>query len=198
MKTILSPILCGLLLLTLAPRAGTTPLPAKFLAPDAVVVETSFGRITLKLFPDKAPLTVANFLSYVDDRFYDDTVIHRVIPNFMMQGGGYDADLVEKKGHAPVKNESANGLSNKRGTLAAARATDPDSATSQFFVNVKDNAFLDRASSPDKAGYCVFGEVTAGMDVVDRIMQVATGPRGGHQDVPLQPVVIKSVRRAGP
>jgi peptidyl-prolyl cis-trans isomerase B (cyclophilin B) len=199
MKPAFAAALSGLLLLTLAPWAGTAPLPAKFLEPpDTVVMETSLGRITLKLFPDKAPLTVANFLRYVDDHFYDDTVIHRVIPNFMAQGGGLDAALTEKKGRDPVINESANGLGNKRGTLAAARAADPDSATSQFFINAKDNAFLDRASAHDKAGYCVFGEVTAGMDVVDRVMQVPTGPKGGHQDVPLQPVFIKSIRRVGP
>jgi cyclophilin family peptidyl-prolyl cis-trans isomerase len=161
-----------------------------------VVVDSSLGIIRLQLFPDKAPLTVKNFLSYVDDRFYDGTTFHRVIPNFMIQGGGLDKDLKEKSTRAPIRNESSNDLSNVRGSLAMARTVKPDSATVQFFINVKDNAFLDRAKSRDNVGYAVFGRVVGGMDVVDKICRVKTGAREAHFDVPVQPVVIRSIRRA--
>ena len=160
-----------------------------------VVMETSLGPITIELADDQAPVTVANFLRYVDDHFYDGTVFHRVIPNFMIQGGGFEPGLKQKKTKAPVKNESANGLSNARGTLAMARTSVPDSATAQFFINVKDNTFLDRAQAADRVGYAVFGKVIDGMDVVDKIKDVETGHRGGHDDVPRQDVVIQSVRR---
>ncbi len=163
------------------------------LSDSVVVMETSLGTIKIELFKDKSPLTVNNFLGYVDDKFYDGTIFHRVFPSFVIQGGGYKPGLVEKKSKAPVKNEAGNGLSNLRGTLAVARTTDPDSGTCQFFINVQDNKFLDRANA--QPGYCVFGKVIAGMDVVDKIKGVATGARKGHQNVPLNDVLIKSVRR---
>ncbi len=185
-------LVCGLVLATLA---GAAPLPAKFLNPDAITIETSIGTVRIKLQKDKAPATVENLLSYVDDRFYDGLVFHRVVPNFVLQGGGLDADLTEKKTRDPIKNESANGLSNKRGTVAVARSAQPDSGTSQFFINVKDNTFLDKSNARDGAGYCVFGEVIEGMEVVDKIMQVNTGEKNGHTNVPLEPILIKLVRR---
>ena len=159
-------------------------------------METSLGKIRLELFADKAPLSVKNYLKYVDDKFYDGLVFHRVIGTFMIQGGGLDKDLKEKPGRAPIANEASNGLSNARGTLAMARTVVPDSATSQFFINLKDNSNLDRAKSPDNVGYAVFGRVIDGMEVIDKISRVKTGARGGHQDVPVEPVVIRSLRRA--
>jgi len=161
-------------------------------ANPVVLIETNMGNIKVELFEDKAPETVKNFLQYVDDKHYDGLIFHRVIDGFMIQGGGMDAQLKEKKTRAPIKNEVGNGLQNKKYTLAMARTSDPDSATSQFYVNVADNAFLDRANARDKVGYCVFGQVTEGKDVVDKIAKVETGAR----DVPNTPVVIKSVRRA--
>jgi cyclophilin family peptidyl-prolyl cis-trans isomerase len=166
------------------------------MAATVVVMDTSLGAVTIELDGDKAPGAVANFLAYVDDKFYDGTVFHRVISDFMIQGGGFAAGMRQKPTKAAIKNESANGLSNKRGTLAMARTNQPDSATAQFFINVKDNDFLDRAKAADKVGYCVFGKVTAGMDVVDKIRAVPTGTRGGFQDVPVQEVTINSIRRA--
>jgi peptidyl-prolyl cis-trans isomerase B (cyclophilin B) len=150
------------------------------------------GNIKVELYPDKAPGTVKNFLEYVDDKFYDGTIYHRVIANFMIQGGGMEPGLREKKTKAPIKNEAANGLSNTRGTIAMARTSEPDSATSQFYINVKDNTFLDKSNDPNKIGYCVFGKVIDGMDVVDKIKMVKTGAR----DVPEENVVIKSIRKA--
>jgi cyclophilin family peptidyl-prolyl cis-trans isomerase len=177
--------------------AAVSLRPEKGRKSDSVVIlETSLGTIKLQLFPNQAPLTVKNFLRYVDDRFYDGQVFHRVIPGFMIQGGGLLPGLKEKKTRPPVKNEAGNGLPNVRGTLALARTTDPDSGTCQFFINLKDNAFLDRANAPDRAGYCVFGRVIEGMDVVDRIAGVATGGQGAHQNVPQVDVIIKSARRA--
>jgi peptidyl-prolyl cis-trans isomerase B (cyclophilin B) len=161
-----------------------------------VVLETSLGEITLELDGDRAPATVENFLGYVDEGFYDGTVFHRVIPTFMIQGGGFEPGMRQKRTKAPIKNESGNGLSNKRGTAAMARTNVPDSATAQFFINVRDNDFLDKANAQDRVGYCVFGRVTQGMDVVDQIKAVSTASRGGHQDVPSQDVVIRSARRA--
>jgi peptidyl-prolyl cis-trans isomerase B (cyclophilin B) len=161
-----------------------------------VVVTTSLGSFTAELYPDKAPESVKNFLQYVDDKFYDGTVFHRVISNFMIQGGGMDQNLQKKANRPPIKNEAANGLKNTKGTLAMARTNVPDSATSQFFVNVKDNGFLDfKDASPQGIGYCVFGKVTSGMDVVDKIKDVPTGTQGGMGDVPTTPVVIQSIRR---
>jgi cyclophilin family peptidyl-prolyl cis-trans isomerase len=161
-----------------------------------VVMKTSMGDITVELEKDKAPKTVENFLKYVDDKFYDGTVFHRVISTFMIQGGGHDASLVKKQTRAAIPNESKNGLSNARGTIAMARTSDPDSATAQFFINVKDNRNLDRSGdSPQQAGYCVFGKVIAGMDVVDKIKDVPTGVKNGMADVPTTAVVIESIRR---
>ena len=156
-----------------------------------VRLETSAGSITLSLDLEKAPDTCANFLRYVEEGFYNGTVFHRVIKDFMIQGGGMTADLREKKNHDPIRNEAHNGLRNLRGTLAMARTNDIHSATSQFFINHKDNAFLDHQSpAPSQYGYAVFAKVTDGMDVVDEIATVATGNKGFHQDVPLEPVVI--------
>jgi len=161
-----------------------------------VILETSMGSITLELYPGKAPATVKNFLTYVDEKFYDTTVFHRVIRGFMIQGGGMTADMKEKPTHAPIKNEADNGLKNDRGTISMARTPDPDSATAQFFINAKDNTFLNfRAKTMDGYGYCVFGKVTKGMDVVDAIEAVATGSKGFHQDVPVKPVVILKAYR---
>jgi cyclophilin family peptidyl-prolyl cis-trans isomerase len=159
-----------------------------------VTMTTSLGEVTIELWPDKAPLTVGNFLEYCKAGYYDGTVFHRVIPGFMIQGGGMDATLVEKPGQRPpLKNESENGLRNEAGTLAMARTREPDSATSQFFINVKDNAFLDREQAADGVGYAVFGKVVEGMDVVKKIEAVKTTTKGMHQDVPIEPVVIESV-----
>lgn len=161
-----------------------------------VLVKTSQGDMKFELFADKAPDTVKNFLAYVDDRFYDGTIFHRVIPDFMIQGGGFQPGMTQKAAKPPIKNESTNGLSNTRGTIAMARTSVPDSATAQFFINVRDNGFLDRAQAQDGVGYCVFGKVTEGMDVVDKIKAAKTASRGGHGDVPVADVMIESVRRA--
>lgn len=161
-----------------------------------VVMETSLGKITIELFETKAPITVKNFLRYVDEKHYDGTLVHRVVPDFIIAGGGFDASFKEKKTHEPIKNEAGNGIANKRGTLAMARTDLPDSATAEFFINVKDNDVLNRANARDKAGYAVFGQVIDGLDVIDRIRGVNTGSRGSHKDVPVDDVVIKSVRRA--
>ena len=166
-----------------------------------VVIETSMGNIEVELNAGKAPETVKNFLAYVNDKFYDDTVFHRVMPTFMIQGGGFSKDLKEKPTKAPIKNESENGLKNEKGTIAMARLQDPHSANAQFFINVVDNAMLDRANSPDRWGYCVFGKVTAGMDVVNKIKDTPTGSAKGQthgmsidlDDVPKEPVIIKSI-----
>jgi cyclophilin family peptidyl-prolyl cis-trans isomerase len=155
--------------------------------------KTSKGTFTVQLFDKQAPISVENFLKYADEDFFAGTVFHRVIPGFMIQGGGLTADLKNKRGHAPIKNEAANGLKNKRGTLAMARTNDIDSATSQFFINLVDNDFLD--NRPGNYGYAVFGRVDSGMDVVDAIAKVKTGSKGGHQDVPVETVTIESVRR---
>ncbi len=160
-----------------------------------IVLATSLGTIKAELYADKAPITVKNFLTYVDEGFFDGTVFHRVIPNFMIQGGGMEPGMRQKKTKATIKNESSNGLANKRGTLAMARTSVPDSASSQFFINVTDNAFLDKAQAGDGVGYCVFGKVTEGMDVVDKIKVVKTTSKGGHGDVPVTDVLIESVRR---
>jgi cyclophilin family peptidyl-prolyl cis-trans isomerase len=160
-----------------------------------VVIDTSMGPIKVELFQDKAPITVKNFLQYVDGKHYDKTIFHRVISNFMIQGGGFDSAMGQKPTKAPIKNESSNGLSNARGTLAMARTNVPDSATAQFFINVADNTFLDKAGAQDGVGYCVFGKVVEGMDVVDKIRGVKTTTKQNHENVPEVPVVIESVRR---
>jgi len=162
-----------------------------------VVMDTSEGAIRIELFADQAPKTVANFLQYVDDGFYDGTIFHRVIPTFMVQGGGFTPEMKQKATHAPVPNEAANGLRNLRGTLAMARTGDPHSATAQFFINVVDNRFLDhKAPTAADYGYCVFGRVIEGMNVVDRIKGVETHTVGPFENVPVTPVVINSIRRA--
>ena len=168
--------------------AAGIPLSA---AAQTVKLATSLGDIVLQLDAAKAPKTVENFVQYVKAGHYDGTVFHRVIENFMIQGGGMTADLNEKPTRAPITLESRNGLSNVRGSVAMARTSEPNSATAQFFINVKDNAFLDAANSRDGNGYAVFGKVTAGMDVVDKIRNVKTGNKGPHQNVPLEPVTIK-------
>ncbi|MUI55891.1 peptidylprolyl isomerase [Aliivibrio fischeri] len=157
-----------------------------------IILHTSFGDITVKLHEDKAPATCANFLQYCKDGFYDNTLFHRVIDGFMVQGGGMTSGLEEKAGRATIKNEANNGLSNKVGTLAMARTMEPHSASSQFFINVNDNKFLDfKSESLDGWGYCVFAEVVEGMDVVNKIKGVATGNYGYvHQDVPVEEVFI--------
>lgn len=166
-------------------------------APAAVVIATSMGDITAELWPDKSPLTVSNFFQYVDAGFYDGLIFHRVMPGFMIQGGGFTPDMNQKGTRPPVKNEACADVANKRGTLAMARTSMIDSATSQFFINLVDNGFLNhKARTPQGFGYCVFGKVTAGMEVVDAIAKVPTGTSGGHENVPTTPVVIKSVRRA--
>jgi peptidyl-prolyl cis-trans isomerase B (cyclophilin B) len=156
-----------------------------------ITLHTNFGDIKVQLHEDKAPETCANFLQYCKDGFYDDTIFHRVIDGFMIQGGGMTSGLREKATRDPIKNEANNGLTNKIGTLAMARTMEPHSASSQFFINVNDNTFLDfRSASRDGWGYCVFAEVVEGMDVVNKIKLVSTGSMGMHQDVPLEDVVI--------
>jgi peptidyl-prolyl cis-trans isomerase B (cyclophilin B) len=157
-----------------------------------VSLHTNFGVIKLQLFTDKAPATVENFLSYVKDGFFDGTIFHRVIDGFMIQGGGFTPDMDQKETKAPIKNEANNKVSNKKGTIAMARTSDPHSATCQFFINVADNNFLDFSSESSQGwGYCVFGEVVEGMDVIDKIRKVRTGRFAGHADVPVEPVVIE-------
>ena len=158
-----------------------------------VILDTSLGKIAIELYADKAPITVKNFLQYVDDKFYDGTIFHRVIADFMIQGGGMEPGLKEKKTREAIKNESANGVSNERGTIAMARLPEPDTATAQFFINVKDNPRLD--GSDTKPGYAVFGRVVDGLDIVDKIRVVDTGEQGGHEDVPIQDVIIRTARR---
>jgi cyclophilin family peptidyl-prolyl cis-trans isomerase len=171
--------------------AATTLKGETLVKNPTVVMKTSLGSVTIELYPDKAPETVKNFLQYVNDKFYDGTIFHRVINNFMIQGGGMDTAENKKPTRAPIKNEAANKLKNDVGTVAMARTNDPNSATSQFYINVKDNGALNyQDSSPQGIGYCVFGKVTSGMDVVEKIKAVPTGP----QDVPKTQVVIESIR----
>ncbi|EKN4690160.1 peptidylprolyl isomerase B [Yersinia ruckeri] len=159
-----------------------------------VTFHTNHGDIVINTFADKAPVTVENFLDYCRKGFYDNTIFHRVIDGFMIQGGGFEPGMSQKETGAQIKNEANNGLKNTRGTLAMARTNDPHSATAQFFINVADNDFLNfRSERADGWGYCVFAEVTDGMDVVDKIKNVATGRSGMHQDVPKEDVIIKSV-----
>jgi cyclophilin family peptidyl-prolyl cis-trans isomerase len=187
-------------------RAPAEPDPEPPARKVLCAIKTNHGTIKIELFPDKAPATVKNFLGYVNKKHYDGLVFHRVIASFMIQGGGYkkgvaaaqnDAGMraLEKPTGKPIRCESANGVSNRRGTLAMARAANPDSATAQFFINVKDNVFLDRANAADKVGYCVFGKVVAGMEVVEKIKKVQTKAVGNFRDVPAADVVIESIRR---
>jgi peptidyl-prolyl cis-trans isomerase B (cyclophilin B) len=160
-----------------------------------IIMKTSYGVITLELNPEKAPKTVANFLAYTKDGFYDGTLFHRVIDKFMIQGGGFGPGMTQKMTRAQIENEASNGLRNARGTIAMARATDPHSASSQFFINLADNDFLNyTAATPSGWGYCVFGRVVDGMHIVDQIKGVATGSKLGHKDVPLSDVLIEHMQ----
>lgn len=162
-----------------------------------VKLTTNFGVITLELDAEKAPITVENFLQYVRDGHYNNTIFHRVIPNFMVQGGGFEPGMAQKPTREPIENEAHNGLKNKRGTIAMARTNDPHSATAQFFLNVVDNDFLDfKSPSGNGWGYCVFGKIVEGLDVLDKIKAVKTGRSGFHQDVPVDDVVISSAEIA--
>ena len=181
-------LLCGLLL---------SASISAFAAPS-VEFQTSQGNFTVELYPEKAPKTVANFLQYVKDGFYENTIFHRVINHFMIQGGGFERDLSEKSTRAAIANEASNGLLNELGTIAMARTADPDSATAQFFVNLTDNQFLNYVSpDPDQIGYCVFGKVTSGIEVVQKIGLVQTNTVGRNSDVPVKPIIIKSVKLLG-
>jgi len=188
-------------LLALCRIRTLTALFASFLAASAwaknpvVEIVTNMGPIRAELYADKAPKSVENFLQYTKDRFFDGTIFHRVIPGFMVQGGGFTSDMEQKKTRDPINNEAQIGLKNTTGTLAMARTSNPHSATAQFFINVADNEFLNfTAPTQQGYGYAVFGKVTQGMDVVNKIVAVPTGNRGGHQNVPVKPVVIQSVR----
>jgi cyclophilin family peptidyl-prolyl cis-trans isomerase len=202
-RVVVASSICVLVIAAAAAAQGTKTAPAKpadqaakATTPSAnpvVVIETSMGNITVELAQDKAPKTVANFLGYVKSNHYTGTIFHRVIPGFMIQGGGHTTDLAEKPTKAPVVNEGNNGLKNVRGAIAMARKPDPNSATAQFFICVADKPFLDYAG-PANPGYAVFGKVLNGMDVVDKIVAAPRGPKGGHTDVPNQPIVIKSVK----
>jgi cyclophilin family peptidyl-prolyl cis-trans isomerase len=184
-------VLFGLLLQTTVPAAPPQPAPGN----PVVVIETSAGTITAELFKDRAPVSAGNFLQYARDGHYDGTIWHRVVAGYVIQGGGYTAQLVEKSTRPPIQNEATNGLSNRRGTLAMARTRQARSATSQFYINLVDNPNLDfRGYGPDEFGYAVFGRVLEGMDVVDRIGAVKVGPQGGQDTVPLTPVLITSVK----
>jgi len=181
--------LAGLMMLALIIITGSTARAER--SHPLVKLETSMGEITLELYPDKAPATVANFLQYVKDGFFNGTIFHRVIPTFMIQGGGFDAQMNQKPTKAPIKNEADNGLKNEAYTVAMARTNVPDSATAQFFINVGDNTFLNHtAKTPQGWGYAVFGKVVKGQDVVDKIKAVPTANKGMHQNVPVEPVTI--------
>ena len=171
--------------------AGSDP-NQKNLEVKKVKLETSIGDIVIELNEKAAPVTVKNFIRYAEEGFYDGTIFHRVIPNFMIQGGGFKSDMQQKKAHEPIVNEAKNGLKNDRGTIAMARTNDPNSATAQFFINHRNNDSLNY--SPQNPGYAVFGKVIEGMDVVDKIAAVKTSQKGPHGDVPVEPVVIKSAR----
>jgi cyclophilin family peptidyl-prolyl cis-trans isomerase len=176
-----------LLMLTAQAQGGSAE------AQPVVVLETTLGDITLQLDAIKAPVTVKNFLDYVDRKYYDGTVFHRVIPRFMVQGGGFDTDMQQRSTAPPITNESQNGLHNERGTVAMARTQNPNSATAQFFINLKMNLALDAA--PGRPGYAVFGRVIDGMDVADEMVLMPTGSVDGHQDVPVEPIIIKRAYR---
>ena len=166
-------------------------------AAAVVTIETSMGTMKAELWPEKAPVTVGNYLRYVAEEFYDGLIFHRVIKGFMIQGGGFTPEMQEKAGHDPIANEASADAPNQRGTLAMARTSEVHSATAQFFINLADNDFLNHADeTPRGFGYCAFGKVVEGLDVVDRIAKVATASHGHHDDVPAEPVAIKSIRRA--
>ena len=157
-----------------------------------ITIKTNYGNFSIELNEEKAPITVKNFLSYVDKDFFTGTIFHRVIDGFMIQGGGFDKDMMQKEADAPIKNEANNGLKNLPYTIAMARTSEPDSASSQFFINVANNSFLDFPGQ-DGAGYCVFGKVVDGTDVIDKIGKVATGSTGGHENVPTEAIMIEEV-----
>ena len=184
-----------IIMLSLFFMVGTTAAEEKAGNP-MVKVKTNLGSFTLELYPDKAPITVENFLNYVDKKFYDGTIFHRVIPTFMIQGGGFTTDMMKKATGAPIKNEADNGLTNTKGTIVMARTGEIHSATCQFFINVKDNKALDHKDVSTKGyGYAVFGTVIEGMETVEKIKDVKTATKGQYGDVPVKPVVIKSIRR---
>lgn len=188
-------LVCGLVLGLGACLAFSSDAAAQDAAEKPrVELDTTAGKIVLEVDPQKAPITAENFLKYVDDGFYNNLIFHRVIPDFMIQTGGLDDKMNDKREgqRAPIKNESGNGLTNVRGSIAMARTNNPHSATSQFFINLRDNGFLDQG-----AGYAVFGKVVEGMDVVDQIAKTQTTSRAGHQDVPAKPIYIKSAKRVG-
>ncbi len=188
--------LLAALAVTFVGSTGLTPAqetPVSETKPVKVVMETSKGTIEIELDAAKAPGSVANFVKYVKKGHYDGLIFHRVIPDFMIQGGGFTSDMQQKKTDAPIQNEAANGLKNVKGTLAMARTPDPHSASSQFFINLKDNSFLDYPGQ-DGWGYCVFGKVTKGLEVIDQIAAVQTTTKGGHRDVPAEAVTIKSAK----
>lgn len=190
-------IACVLVFMLFSPIQKALGAGEKMDQPKKQIVElkTSEGKIRIELWEDKAPITVKNFVRYVEEGFYDGTIFHRVIDNFMIQGGGFTVDMVQKKPHEPIKNEAGNGLKNDVGTIAMARTNVVDSATCQFFINVKNNDFLNhRDPSPGGFGYAVFGTVIEGMDVVDKIKKVPKTNAGPHQDVPVKPVVIETAR----
>jgi peptidyl-prolyl cis-trans isomerase B (cyclophilin B) len=184
--------MCCLVAAALISVPACSPSP-----PNPVIeIDTPMGKIKAELYQDKAPVTVKNFLRYVDEKHYDGTIFHRVIPDFMIQGGGFEPGLEPRKDtHGGIENESYNNVANEKGTLAMARTNDPHSASDQFFINVKDNAFLNRAQAQDGFGYAVFGKVISGMDVVDKIRQVPTEMVAGQKNVPKEDVLIKSIRR---
>jgi cyclophilin family peptidyl-prolyl cis-trans isomerase len=189
------PFMISACLITLAAMAAAGTASANPSDKNPVVtIETSMGDIQVELFADKSPITVKNFLSYVDDKFYDGLIFHRVMTGFMIQGGGMEPGLKKKETKDPIKNESGNGVSNERGTIAMARTKKADSATSQFFINVVDNSRLDKAKYQDGVGYCAFGKVIKGMDVVDKIKEVEVEDKGENERVPVKDVVIKSIR----
>ncbi len=192
-------LLLGTVMLTLllgCKSAGETQGGPMITDNVTIVVETSKGSFEVELWGAKAPKTVTNFMSYVDDGFFNGTIFHRVMPGFMIQGGGFTPDMSQKSTRSPVENEADNGVANARGTIAMARTSDPHSATAQFFVNLVDNGFLNHSGKNSRGwGYCAFGEVVSGMDIVDAIAKVPTGNKGMHQNVPVNDVVIESIKR---
>ncbi len=185
---------------TAPPEVAPEPAPAEAgsdITYPVIEMTTSLGTIKLELYPDKAPKTVENFLSYVRSGFFDGTIFHRVVPDFVIQGGGFTADMTKKDTEAPIENEADNGLLNGRGTICMARTNDPHSATSQFFINTKDNPPLDHRDKSSGWGYAVFGKITEGLDVVDAIEAVPTTTRDGYRDVPVEPVLIETARIIG-
>ncbi|HFD13367.1 MAG TPA: peptidyl-prolyl cis-trans isomerase [Crenotrichaceae bacterium] len=188
MRVLLISVFTLLTFISVAHAEDKTTMPVN----QTVKIETSLGDILVEIDTEKAPVSAKNFLDYVNSGFYDGTIFHRVIPDFMAQGGGFDTDFKQKAVKDPIKNEADNGLKNTRGSLAMARTPDPDSATAQFFINLKNNSFLDFKSKTSQGwGYAVFGRVIDGMDVVDKMAEQPTGSHGGHQDVPKTPIVIK-------